>query len=75
MGARWSSLGFIRPADPRHFRRCWPDGQRIQQRTVEAYKHAADSDERQVILKEVAQLRVYLEAKLWIDSPGLKPGR
>jgi hypothetical protein len=31
--------------------------------------------ERQTILKEIAQLRMYAEAKRWIESPGLKPGR
>ena len=30
--------------------------------------------ERQTILKEVAQLRMYADAKRWINSPGLKPG-
>ena len=49
--------------------------ERIQQRVVEAYEYPANSDERQAIFKEVAQLRVYLDAKLWIESPGLKHGR
>jgi hypothetical protein len=49
--------------------------ERIQRRTVEAHEHPTNSDERQAILKEIAQLRAYLEAKLWIESPGLKPGR
>jgi hypothetical protein len=35
----------------------------------------ADGTERQTILKEIAQLRIYAEAKRWIESPGLKPGR
>ena len=30
--------------------------------------------ERQDILKEIAQLRMYADAKRWIESPGLKPG-
>lgn len=30
---------------------------------------------RQSILKEIAQLRLYADAKRWIESPGLKPGR
>jgi hypothetical protein len=30
---------------------------------------------RQSILKEIAQLRMYADAKRWIESPGLKPGR
>jgi hypothetical protein len=33
-----------------------------------------DGDERQAILKEIAQLRLYADAKRWIESPGLKPG-
>jgi hypothetical protein len=33
-----------------------------------------DGAERQAILKEVAQLSVYADAKRWIASPGLKPG-
>jgi hypothetical protein len=33
-----------------------------------------DGPERQAILKEIAQLRMYAEAKRWIASPGLKPG-
>jgi hypothetical protein len=33
-----------------------------------------DGPERQAILKEIAQLRMYAEAKRWIESPGLKPG-
>lgn len=44
-------------------------------------KRKADADElpdgtdRQAILKEIAQLRMYAEAKRWIESPRLKPGR
>jgi hypothetical protein len=48
---------------------------RIIERTVEAHKHPADSKERQTILKEIAQLRMHADARRWIDSPGLKPGR
>jgi hypothetical protein len=48
---------------------------RIVERAVEAHKHPADSKERQTILKEIAMLRMYADAKRWIDSPGLKPGR
>jgi hypothetical protein len=29
--------------------------------------------ERQALLKEIAQLRMYAEAKRWIESPGVKP--
>jgi len=32
-------------------------------------------ERRQSILKEIAQLRIYADAKRWIESPGLKPGR
>jgi hypothetical protein len=33
-----------------------------------------DGPERQAILKEIEQLRMYADAKRWIESPGLKPG-
>ena len=33
-----------------------------------------DGPERQAILKEIAQLRMYANAKRWIELPGLKPG-
>ena len=33
-----------------------------------------DGPVRQAILQEIAQLRVYADAKRWIESPGLKPG-
>jgi hypothetical protein len=49
--------------------------QRILERTVEAHKQPANSEERQAILKEIAQLSMYAEAKRWIESPGLRPGR
>jgi len=48
--------------------------QRILELTVEAH-HLEDSEEREAILKEIAQLRMYADAKRWIESPGLKPGR
>ena len=34
-----------------------------------------DGPERQDLLKQIAQMRMYAEAKRWIESPGLKPGR
>jgi hypothetical protein len=34
-----------------------------------------DGPDRQTRLKEIARLRIYAEAKRWIASPGLKPGR
>ncbi len=33
-----------------------------------------DGPERQAIFKEIAQLRMYADAKRWIELPGLKPG-
>jgi hypothetical protein len=33
-----------------------------------------DGAERQAILKDIAQLRVYSEAKRWMASPGLRHG-
>jgi hypothetical protein len=48
--------------------------QRILELTVEAH-HLEDSEEREAILKEIAQLRQYADMKRWIESPGLKPGR
>ena len=33
-----------------------------------------DGPQRQEIMKEAAQLRMYAEAKRWIESPGLQPG-
>lgn len=29
---------------------------------------------RQSVMKDIAQLRMYADAKRWIESPGLKPG-
>jgi hypothetical protein len=34
---------------------------------------APDGRERQDILKQIAQMRMYADAKRWIESPGLKP--
>jgi hypothetical protein len=48
---------------------------RILERMFEARKQPADSEERQAILKEIAQLRMYAEAKRWTESSGLKPDR
>jgi hypothetical protein len=47
---------------------------RVLELTVETH-HLEDSEERQAILKEIAQLRQYADMKRWIESPGLKPGR
>jgi hypothetical protein len=46
--------------------------ERIKAREAEAAKLPAGKA-RQSAQKEIAQLRMYLEAKLWIESPGLKP--
>lgn len=46
---------------------------RIKEREAEA-RCLPPGDARQNILKDVAQLRIYAEAKRWIESPGLKRG-
>jgi hypothetical protein len=48
--------------------------ERIKAREAQATELPSGED-RQEALKEIAQLRMYLDAKLWIGSPGLKPGR
>ncbi len=48
--------------------------ERISERENEAAK-LPPGEPRQSILKEIAQLRMYAEAKRWIETPGLKPGR
>jgi hypothetical protein len=48
--------------------------ERIKEREAEA-RELSTAEARQEVLKEIAQLRMYLDAKLWIASPGLKPGR
>jgi hypothetical protein len=48
--------------------------ERIKACEVEAAK-LPPGEIQQAAQKEIAQLRMYLEAKLWIESPGLKPGR
>ena len=47
--------------------------QLVREREADAYD-LPDGPERQAILKEIAQLRMYAEAKRWIESPGLMPG-
>jgi hypothetical protein len=47
---------------------------RVRERENEAAK-LPPGDDRQSIMKEIAQLRMYADAKRWIESPGLKPGR
>jgi hypothetical protein len=46
---------------------------RVKERAADAHA-LPDGPARQAILKEVAQLRMYAEAKRWTESPGLKPG-
>jgi hypothetical protein len=45
---------------------------RIREREADAAE-LADGDERRAILKEIARLRLYADAKRWLESPGLKP--
>lgn len=45
----------------------------VKERSADAHA-LPDGPDRQVLLKEIAQLRMYAEAKRWIESPGLKPG-
>jgi len=47
---------------------------RVRERENDAAR-LPPGDDRQSIMKEIAQLRVYADAKRWIESPGLKPGR
>jgi hypothetical protein len=52
-----------------------PDEIEHQIRDLQADADALpDGSERQHILKQIAQLRIYADAKRWIESPGLKPG-
>ena len=46
---------------------------RIREREDDALFLSPESDEHRAIMKEIAQLRVYAEAKRWISSPGLQP--
>jgi hypothetical protein len=48
---------------------------RIRERESNALSLEPDSEEHRTIMKEIAQLRIYSEAKRWIASPGLLPGR
>ena len=47
---------------------------RIEKRLEEA-RRLPPGEPRQTILKEVARLRMYADAKRWIKSPELKVGR
>jgi hypothetical protein len=46
---------------------------RIRDRENVAMALQPASDEHRALMKEIAQLRVYSEAKRWMASPGLKP--
>ena len=46
---------------------------KIRDREDDALLLSPESVEHRAIMKEIAQLRVYAEAKRWITSPGLKP--
>jgi hypothetical protein len=46
---------------------------RVEERAADAHA-LPDGPARQAILKEVARLRMYAEAKRWTESPRLKPG-
>ena len=46
---------------------------RVQELTAEA-DALDDGPRRQELLKQIAQLRMYAEAKRWTESPGLRPG-
>jgi hypothetical protein len=48
--------------------------QRVKEREADA-DALPDGRERQAILKEIARLRMYAEARRWIESPGLRRGR
>ena len=48
--------------------------QLVRERKADA-NSLPDGPEREAILKEIARLRMYADAKRWIESPGLKPGR
>jgi hypothetical protein len=47
--------------------------QLVKEREAEA-DALPDGEERQAILEEIARLRMYADAKRWIESPGLRPG-
>jgi hypothetical protein len=44
---------------------------RIRAREEDAVR-LPPGEPRQSVLKEIAQLRLYAEAKRWVESPGLK---
>jgi hypothetical protein len=46
---------------------------RIAARENDALTLSPDTDAHRAIMKEIAQLRLYAEAKRWMASPALKP--
>jgi hypothetical protein len=48
--------------------------ERIRQREADAAM-MQPGEPLQSVLKEIMQLRMYADAKRWIESPGLRPGR
>jgi hypothetical protein len=45
---------------------------RIREREDEALDLAPDTNEHRALMREIAQLRVYAEAKRWMASPTIK---
>jgi hypothetical protein len=77
--ASWAIIGKEGAHDEAYSRAIYmtPDelDQRVLELTVEAHQYPEGSENRQAILIEIAQMRMYPDAKRWIESPGLKPGR
>jgi len=46
--------------------------ERIRGLETSALQLRADQNEHREIMQEIAKLRIYADAKRWIDSPGLK---
>ena len=49
--------------------------ERIRTLETDAMQLRADQNEHREIMQEIAKLRIYADAKRWIDSPGLKSAR
>ena len=41
----------------------------IRQREVDARRLSPDTDDHREIMKEIAQLRIYADAKRWLSAP------
>jgi hypothetical protein len=48
---------------------------RIRERMDDAMLLPPNTDEHRKIMKEIAQLRVYADAKRWIEGPRLKSAK